>query len=118
MDEHELQEEADVMPSESARRPKSLPSPSEPSKQERDLHELTHLPFRIWCEHCVQAKGKHSPHPSLQDRRPVIQIDFAFLTTKEHPTSSIAILTGVDVRTQLSMGAVVPSKGVNRYGLT
>ena len=60
--------------SESALRPRGLLSPNEPSKQERELHELTHLPYRRTCSVCGQAKGKHSPHPTIQDRRPVIPI--------------------------------------------
>ena len=33
-----------------------------PSGAEVEQHELTHLPFRNWCRHCVHAKGKESPH--------------------------------------------------------
>ena len=33
-----------------------------PSEAEVEQHELTHLPFRIWCRHCVRATGKASPH--------------------------------------------------------
>ena len=33
-----------------------------PSEAEVEQHELTHLPFRGWCRHCVRAKGKESPH--------------------------------------------------------
>ena len=33
-----------------------------PSVAEVEQHELTHLPFRNWCRHCVGAKGKESPH--------------------------------------------------------
>ena len=32
------------------------------SEAEVEQHELTHLPFRSWCRHCVRAKGKESPH--------------------------------------------------------
>ena len=32
-----------------------------PSEAEVEQHELTHLPFRSWCRHCVRAKGKESP---------------------------------------------------------
>ena len=64
------------------------------------------------------AKGKHSPHPALQDRRTVIHMDFRFLSTKEVPNSAVTVLTAIDVRAQLAMGAVVPSKSVNRYALT
>ena len=33
-----------------------------PSEAEVEQHELTHLPFRSWCRHCVRAKGKENPH--------------------------------------------------------
>ena len=33
-----------------------------PSEAGVEQHELTHLPFRHWCRHCVRAKGKESPH--------------------------------------------------------
>ena len=36
-----------------------------PSEAEVERHELTHLPFRSWCRHCVHAKGKDSPHHEL-----------------------------------------------------
>ena len=32
------------------------------SKTEVEQHELTHLPFRSWYQHCVRAKGKDSRH--------------------------------------------------------
>ena len=31
-----------------------------PSQVERDLHELTHLPFRSWCTHCVALRNLRS----------------------------------------------------------
>ena len=33
-----------------------------PSEAEVEQHELTHVPFRSWCRHCVRAKGKECPH--------------------------------------------------------
>ena len=36
--------------------------PALPSEAEVEPHELTNLPFRSWCRHCVRAKGKESPH--------------------------------------------------------
>ena len=57
---HELQaEDVPLMPSAAAARPRALPSPSEPSEQERELHNLTHLPYRSWCPVCVcSVKGE------------------------------------------------------------
>ena len=36
--------------------------PGCPSKEERERHYATHMPFRSWCPVCVQAKGKENPH--------------------------------------------------------
>ena len=110
--------DGEFLASEATLRPRSLPAPHDPSEQERELHNLTHLPFRRWCSTCVQGKGKHSIHPKLKDRKPVIQVDYAFLSTKEEPGVHATILTAIDVRTQLSMAIVIPSKKASRYAVT
>ena len=74
-----------VRPSLQARKPKAMPSQLEPTRQERELHNRTHPPFSNWCEHCVQAKGKQSPHFKTKNRKTVIQADFAFLSTLDEP---------------------------------
>ncbi len=38
--------------------PKALPDPYQPTKEEVDQHNLTHLPYRSWCRHCVRGRGK------------------------------------------------------------
>ena len=65
-----------------------------------------------------KPKAKHSPQPTIQDRKLVIQIDFAFMSTKAQLGTAVTIFTGVDVRTQMAMAVMAPSKSVNRYGLT
>ena len=37
---------------------RELAAPTEPTPQERALHELTHIPYRAWCSHCARAKAK------------------------------------------------------------
>ena len=39
-----------------------LRDPGQPSPAERAEHDLTHIPYRPWCKHCVRgkAKGRHS----------------------------------------------------------
>ena len=59
-----------------------------------------------------------SPHPADQSLKPVIQIDLASMSTKEQPGTAVTIFTGFYVRTQVAMAVMVPSKSVNRYGLT
>ena len=34
-----------------------MPNVIQPTEQERDQHNLTHLPFRDWCEDCVNGKS-------------------------------------------------------------
>ena len=33
-----------------------------PISEELDTHNLTHLPYRSWCPHCVRGKGKTMDH--------------------------------------------------------
>ena len=55
-------------------------APVVPSLVERVRHELTHLPFRSWCEACVRGRGRTRPHrqrdtaPEPQ-RKPVVELD-------------------------------------------
>lgn len=53
------EEEVDVGSSREARR---LGNPQVPSQAEVDAHELTHLPFRNWCRHCMRGRGEEMPH--------------------------------------------------------
>ena len=43
--------------SEEALVPKTLQTPKEPTQEERELHNLTHMPYRAWCPLCVRCKG-------------------------------------------------------------
>ena len=35
---------------------------AEPTEKEVNEHNLTHLPFRTWCAHCIRGKAKNPPH--------------------------------------------------------
>eukprot|EP00971_Amphidinium_carterae_P209657 4159003-Amphidinium_carterae.1 len=41
---------------------KPLAVPVRPSKAEVEAHNLTHLPYRSWCPHCVRAKARPRGH--------------------------------------------------------
>ena len=51
--------EVDVSTTRSSRR---MINPCLPSKAEVEAHELTHLPYRNWCRHCVAARGRELSH--------------------------------------------------------
>ena len=44
---------------------KALPQPNVPSKEEYDRHQLTHIPYRSWCPHCIRGRGKNAAHKKL-----------------------------------------------------
>ena len=93
--------------SDEAKLPTSLDIPEPPSQQERELHELTHLPYRNWCKVCVRARGLPDHHKKQKmSELPIVQIEYAFVTsveTKEMTT----LLTAVDVTTGMYMAIVV-----------
>ena len=41
---------------------KEVRAPGQPTKAEREQHELTPIPFRSWCVHCVRGRGKSAHH--------------------------------------------------------
>ena len=90
--------------------------PNEASEQERKIQNLPHLPYRQLCAVCVEAKKAHIHNTQrFNNRKPVIQIAFACVSTTEQPGTATTIFTGIDVRTQQAMAAIGPSKSVNRY---
>ena len=49
------------------RPPKVMGSPASVSKTMREEHEVTHLPYRSWCAHCVSGRGVSMGHRSKKD---------------------------------------------------
>ena len=65
--------------------------PMRPPEAEQAAHELTHLPFQAWCELCVQARAKDTPHRSLEEGGvPVLQLDYVHFHVHERSSRSIA----------------------------
>ena len=74
-----LEEESQEDLSQQAQVPHCLKVPSTPSSAERELHELTNLPCRSWCEVCQRAKGLQGQHKhQSQKKSSVIQLDHSF----------------------------------------
>ncbi len=44
---------------------KTVRSPGRPSPREVEDHELTHCPYRAWCEHCVKGQAKDDAHSAI-----------------------------------------------------
>ena len=74
------------MPEEVAERA-PIPSPDMPTASELDDHLIDHLPYRDWCDCCVEAFGRERSHRTSgghpRERRvPVLHLDYMFLTKK------------------------------------
>ena len=105
--------------------PRMLPDPGAPSRQEVLEHELTHIPFRTWCPHCVAARAKslrHAIDKWKQDSGlPMIGVDYAFLNKTDSDNAGISTVTTLvakDNRSKCIFGLPVPRKGVDEqeYG--
>ena len=54
---------------EDVRRPKPVARLYTPTRTEVYEHEVTHLPYRNWCKHCVHGRGVSSPHQKRTRRK-------------------------------------------------
>ena len=97
-----------------ARAPKTLRAPRAPTEQEREEHNLTHLPFRSWCHICVQAKSRQNHSKKLRMKQPVLQCDYSFMSDKGSD-AQVTLLNARDVITGMSTSVVVPNKGHSVY---
>ena len=48
--------------------PRVARDPGLPSAAAREAHDTAHLPFRVWCPHCVAGRTPNHPHPRLDAR--------------------------------------------------
>ena len=98
--------------------PKYLRQPKQPSKQERELHNMTHIPFQPWCVVCQEAKGRASQHKKQQasTKTSKIQLDYAYIRQPQdkEPTT---ILTWVESLTGLAGSLMTTKKGLTQLQL-
>ena len=67
--------------------PKIAKNPGDPTRREREEHDITHLPYRSWCRTCVEAKGKEDPHKKVSEIQPeelpIVSMDYAFMSQED-----------------------------------
>ena len=76
---------------EEGRPAKMIPDPGRPTEREKQLHRLTHMPFRAWCSKCVQGRGRDVYHGRVKERSRVARVcmDFMFLTERGITTDKL-----------------------------
>ena len=75
--------------------------PGQPTRAQREEHNLTHFPFRSWCRACVLGRAKDAPSNKVkglfaESILPRVRMDYCFLTedvdrsTGEHGETEVA----------------------------
>lgn len=114
------QAEKDVMlddGGEEALKVKAPTGPATPSQAEREQHELTHVPYRSWCQHCVAARAADKAHPRStgeEEGLPKIEFDFGFVG-KEEDDACIPLLNMCDVGYGCLSAILTQSKAMTEY---
>ena len=55
----------------SANKAKAMMQPVQPTPQEIQQHNLTHMPYRSWCPVCIQSRGRQTSHQQQTSKQPV-----------------------------------------------
>ena len=74
------------------------------SEEQRQLHNLTNLPYQPWCPHCVAMKAREDSHmksiskptSSADSSMPVISFDFCYTRTTGSAEPPAVVLIAVD----------------------
>ena len=91
--------------------------PRQPSQQEKEEHEMTHLPFRSWCRHCIMMRGREEDcRKSMEEERqvPKVHLDYMFMGD-EKEGETLAFLVARERETRAVLSTVVPRKTTGEW---
>ena len=103
-----------------ARKVKKMLDPVMPSKDVVDEHNLTHLPYRNWCKHCVKGRGKEMDHVTdkkkegIERTQPEFHADFCF-PGDEDKEKNLTVMVVRERLTKMMMASVVPTKSTGTF---
>ena len=103
MGEDEFEVDTEGEPGE--RKAKKMQDPKMPTRTEIEEHNLTHLPFRSWCRHCVRGRGKELTHERVgeQGEMPELHVDMCFLGEEKDPHNTITVMVARQRSTRMTM---------------
>ena len=93
---------------------KKMVDPKLPSREEVETHEMTHLPYRNWCRHCVMGRGVEAPHRRVVrdvGAIPEIHVDFCFPGSVVGNGQNLTVVVARDRDSRMMLSEVVPTKG-------
>ena len=98
-----------------------VPLPVGPTDEEREKHNVTHLPPAAWCEFCVRGHGMDDPHRRRTTEQKLaenhFELDYSFLKTdtslaERFEESSDTVLSIVDSGTGMALAFSIPGKNL------
>ena len=101
------------------RKPKALTAPMRVIAEEREKHELTHVPYRAWYKFCVWARGRNTAHRKKVEESggvPRICLDYHFMGTDDAKASENPIWVVVNEPTGEKFARLVGRKGMGQEG--
>ena len=115
--EDDIDEGAEEEAEHGSRTMKKVQDPREPSKEEREEHDKSHLPYRSWCRHCVRGRGKQMPHyeGAQETSMSEVHMDFGFLGREADATRTISVLVAKERTSKMIMSAATPRKSTGAY---
>ena len=87
---------------------KGMHAPRVVSKEEREEHERTHIPYRSWCRACVKGRKRKKPHMKKsreekeEDRAtrvPRISMDYHFMSKSDEEAKKHPLFTMINKKT-------------------
>ena len=93
-----------------------IQDPKLPTRAEVEEHNLTHLPFRNWCRHCIRGRGKEMPHRKATED-PIMQefhCDWAF-PGEEDGSGMLKVLVGRMRGVKMTLSTVHPSRTTGEF---
>ena len=91
--------------------------PGDPTPQEREEHNATHMPYRSWCPVCVKAKGKEEAHRSRKSGdkscKATISFDYKTFGQEEDEDDKATAIVYKDDKTKMIFGHACECKGAS-----
>ena len=85
-EEIELSGEEDEDETAEARKVKVQRDPRQPTREEIEAHNITHVPYRDWCPRCIMGSDPNRPHTKQGNAGyaiPHLVCDYCFLGDKD-----------------------------------
>ena len=110
---------------EEGRKAKGMNAPRVVSKEEREEHERTHIPYRSWFRACVKGRKRKKPHikksreEKEEDRMtgvPRISMDYHFMSKADEEAKSNRLFTMINEKTGDKYTRAVGRKGIGQEG--